>query len=404
MTIYKESPKKKGYEFLNQNIYSNPQFAEGVKKYAEGGALEGTNYVYVAGNGTSEENGEELKVAYDLAKTMLPSATNRITVIVAPGNYKFLTKFVMDTEFIDLVSLTGNADVIFDLNVEDPFEFDDDTYDVLTISECLLIDVDNVYVKGIKGKFYLSPNFNNYWGEGEDYILPIQVSNDLNIIVENCVGGPFSFGGDFTFGLNSIIVSGTFINCQGNESSFGSHGIASGIFTNCKGSYLSFGGGNIASGIFTDCVSSSDGSFGGYGIANGTFINCQGNESSFGSNNTASGIFTNCTGNSMSFGGNGGIASGTFNNCQSLGYGSFGQNGAASGIFTNCISGNLSFGNNGIASGIFTNCIGGFYSWNTIYLTGQLYYCRLTSDIFPTVSTGGRTYYCIDGNGNTNNQ
>jgi hypothetical protein len=37
-------------------------------------------------------------------------------------------------------------------------------------------------------------------------------------------------------------------------------------------------------------------------------------------------------------------------------------------------------------------------------LTGKLFFCIKTSGTFKTVSGGGRTYYCIDGNGNTNNQ
>ncbi|MDV7399068.1 hypothetical protein RZS08_47100, partial [Arthrospira platensis SPKY1] len=115
----------------------------------------------------------------------------------------------------------GNKDVIFDLQgIIDPFIYDEN-FNITDISECLLIDADNVYVKGIKGKFYLSPEWDNYWGVGEDYPLPIQVGNNLpNIIIENCEGGIFSFGGDITFGNNPITVSGTFDNCIGGVASF----------------------------------------------------------------------------------------------------------------------------------------------------------------------------------------
>jgi len=37
-------------------------------------------------------------------------------------------------------------------------------------------------------------------------------------------------------------------------------------------------------------------------------------------------------------------------------------------------------------------------------LSGKLYYCRLTYGTFKTVSLGGRTVLCIDGNNNQNNQ
>jgi len=268
------------------------------------GELSGTNYITVKANGTPIENATELQSAYDLAKTMSPTGPtsgSRFTIIASPGEYQFPSTFVMDTEYIDLVSLTGNTDVIFDLQgITDPFETDISSN---PISECLLINTDNVYVKGIKGKFYLSPNWDAYFSEGEDYILPIQISNNLpNIIVENCEGGVFSFGGDITSGLSPITLSGTFINCVGGPISFGGYGTASGTFTDCVGGDYSLGGQGTASGTFTDCV-----------------------------------------------------------------------------------GGNNSFGGD-------------------LALTGKLYYCRLTTGTFQTVSGGGRTYYCIDGNGNTNNQ
>jgi hypothetical protein len=55
---------------------------------------------------------------------------------------------------------------------------------------------------------------------------------------------------------------------------------------------------------------------------------------------------------------------------------------------------------------VFTNCIGGASSFDgaSATLTGKLYYCRLTSGTFKTVSGSGITRYCIDGNGDTNNQ
>jgi hypothetical protein len=71
----------------------------------------------------------------------------------------------------------------------------------------------------------------------------------------------------------------------------------------------------------------------------------------------------------------------------------------------NCQGGDYSFGGFGTASGVFTNCIGGNLSFGKIgILNGFLYYCRLTLGTFQTVSGGGRTVLCIDGNNNQNNQ
>ena len=297
-----------------------------------GVTLEGTQYVFVTANGTDSENAVQLQDAYDTAQTMSPSASNRVKVICGPGNYNFSTDFVMDVQYIDLVSLDGNRSVIFN--------------GTGTIS----ITANDVFVKGVDT---LAKNFT--------------VATNLTLLkVENCVGGDFSFAGAAT-------ASGTFINCTGGDASFGGSfpGTASGIFTNCVGGVGSFGSGN---------------------------------------NRLASGTFTNCVGGDTSFGGSGGIASGTFTNCVS-GFSSFGYNGTASGTFTDCKGGDNNFGGNGTASGVFTNCQGGNGAFGaddglggTGTLTGKLYYCRLTSGTFQTVSLGGITRLCIDGNDLENNQ
>jgi hypothetical protein len=94
-------------------------------------------------------------------------------------------------------------------------------------------------------------------------------------------------------------------------------------------------------------------------------------------------VFTNCTGGDYSFG------------ITSLG------------TFTNCTAGINSFGGNGTSSGIFTSCVGGEYSFGGDLmgtLSGKLFYCRLTLGTFATVSGSGKTVYCVDGNGDPNNQ
>lgn len=308
-----------------------------------GGGLAGTQYLYVAGEGNPLENGVELQTAYDTLKTMVPSANNILTLVVAPGEYKFPSTFIMDTKYINLVSLTGNSDVIFDIDIVDPFVVSG--YNITNVSYCLSVEDDFIFVKGVRGKLRQSIQFNNYWGEGTDYILPINVNSNLSqSTLENCIGGWFSFGGDFTFYANPPIVTSTFINCKSGWYSFGSAATgstAAGTFINCQSSGWSFGQQGIASGYFENCKGTA--SFGREGEAAGTFINCTDNGSGFG--RIASGIFTNCVGSNASFGGFGG--------------------------------------------GV---------------LTGKLFYCRLRTGLFQTVSSGGRTYYCVDGNGDPNNQ
>jgi hypothetical protein len=331
-----------------------------------GGGLEGTNYIYVMANGTDTDNAAELQAAYTAAQALSPSLTNRITIVCGPGNYNFdSTAFVMDTEYIDLVSLDGNRSIIF--NSADP-------------GGTIDITANDVFVKGV------DVGTNTF-----------TIGDDLSLLkVENCKGGKDSFSG--------VTVSGTFTNCVGGDSSFGSNGTASGTFNYCIGGDSSFGGySGTASGLFSNC-SGGRYTFGTFGTASGTFNYCTGADSSFGSGGTASGTFTNCTGGSDSFGSSGGTADGIFTNCIG-GYYSFGGNGTADGTFTNCVGGDGSFGSEGTVSGTFTNCQGGEYSFGGLgTLSGKLYYCRLTFGTFQTVSGGGITRLCLDGSDVENNQ
>lgn len=264
-----------------------------------GGGLEGTNYVYVTANGTDVENAAELQTSYNTAKTLSPSATNRITIVAGPGKYNFgSTIFTMDTQYIDLVSLDGNRSVVFNAT------YNGSNPDYGSIS----ITANNVFVKGVDVGTKL-----------------FRIATNLNLIkIENCKGGEASFGGWWDE-VSPPVVSGTFIDCDGGQYAFGGSGAT----------------------------------------ASGTFVNCTGAADSYGESGTASGLFTNCISTTRSFG----------------------ARGSANGTFTNCIGGENSFG----------NAVGGT-------LTGRLFYCRLTSGTFKTVSGGGRTYYSIDGNGDTNNQ
>jgi len=255
------------------------------------GGLEGTNYLLVTADGTDIENAAALQAAYITAQSMSPSATNRITVIAAPGNYNFQsTAFTMSTQYIDLVSLDGNRSIIFNSS---------------NASGTISITANDAFVKGVDT---LTKAFN--------------IANNLNLLkVEKCKGGDSSFG-------ILVTVSGTFTECINMSSGF--FGIASGTFIDCTGSFGLFG---TASGTFINCT----GDFGSaaiYAEASGTFINCTGGDDSFGgSNGTASGTFFNCRAGVRSF--SKGNATGIFNNCIA-GADSFGKLGTLSGKLYYC--------------------------------------------------------------------
>ena len=238
----------------------------------------GTNYVNVLGISTPIDNGTELQAAYTTAKTMTPSSTNRITVVISPGNYYLSTALTLDTQYIDIVSLTGNSDVI-----------------ILSDTLTLVVDIkaNNILVKGLRTSKTI-----NVTGDNLNFL-----------VVEKCIAGANSFGYS-----TPVILSGTFIDCEA-LSGFG------GIVTNTNGTFIrckltgsgnnGFGRWSDASGIFTDCQTVS-GSFGYGGTlgATGTFRRCISiGGASF---QKAAGNFYNCEGyGNVSFSG----PSGNLYNC-----------------------------------------------------------------------------------------
>jgi hypothetical protein len=410
--------------------------------------LRGENYIVVYGNNTDiAQNGVELINKYDYAKTTTPfgqglSNTNRFTVLVAPGKYYNASpavfpladgQFEFSTDYVDVVSLTGNPDVFLSG-----------------------ISVGGLsYIKGMNTSEAISLG-----GVQAGFNL---IDSKPNQKIENCIGGNYSFGWggnvDGTFinciggsgsfasvttttppmgitDLGTGNIGGIFINCEAGSNSFGNYTVMTGAnnltgtFTNCKAGSSSFGndqfimGGTTLSGLFTNC-SAGPGSFGGgqSSILAGTFTNCNGGFNSFGGD--TSGVFNNCESGDYSFSSSGKVASGIYTNCKAGNY-SFGPGGgvnatgiftyckagsdsfgSGTGTFTNCEAGDYSFGASNLADGIYNKCIAGSNSFGTNMgpsISGQLYFCRLTSGTFQTVTGAGKTVYCVDGNGDPNNQ
>lgn len=310
-----------------------------------GGANEwtgGTNYILVKAEGTDIENATELLSAYQEAISLTSSSANTITIIAAPGYYNFSSStFNMNEEYINLVSLDGNRSVVFNTTL------DDSTFSARTEGG-INITANNVFVKGVDVQ---TKNFT--------------IGDNLNqVIVENCRGGDFSFGG-VPITETELIVGGTYINCEGGDLSFGGNGEAIGNFTNCVGGEESFG-----------FISSS-----------GNFINCQGGDFSFAFAGILDGNFENCKGGDLSFG--------------SVAVFVIGSN------TKNCQSGEGSFGfGSFILNSTFENCVGGFGSFGGSYDTtneGKFYNCRLTDGTFDTPTLDGFIILGIDGNNNIQN-
>ena len=234
--------------------------------------LSGSNYVFVEANGTPTQNGLALSTSYVQAKASSPSATNRIAILASPGKYTFASNFTLDTQYIDVVSLTGECDVL------------------VTGSGTIAVTANDVYVRGIDVD---TKNFT--------------VVDNLPLLkVKNCKGGDYSFGGQLnpiqgSQPLNPILVNGTFTDCEGGDFSFAGNGMAYGTFTNCVGGDSSFG--YYCDGIFTNCVA-GDFSFGGdMGYINGTMENCTAGDNSFTpvGNINSTAVLDNCVGGLNSF-------------------------------------------------------------------------------------------------------
>jgi hypothetical protein len=272
--------------------------------------LSGSNYLLVEANGTPTQNALFLSASYTAIKNLTLTSTNRFSLLVAPGRYQFASDFILDTEYIDVVSLTGERDIL------------------ITGSNTISITANDVYVRGIDVD---TKNFT--------------IADDLPLLkLKNCKGGDLSFGGTVnpTPGnppITQILVNGTFINCEGGDLSFAGNGIASGIFENCIGGESSFGY-DIIGGTFINCKG-GDFSFGGAeGDIDGHFENCTGGEGSF----TVTGIILEdtilkeCTGDLYSFASNGFIE-GKLYNCR-LTSGSFTPNVQGNGDIVLSIDGN----------------------------------------------------------------
>jgi hypothetical protein len=286
-------PNAKGTTLTWQDLdYSLLFLSESIDS-ANNDILSGSNYLFVKADGTPSQNATELSASYVQAKASSPSATNRISILASPGKYTFASNFTLDTQYIDVVSITGECDVL------------------VTGSGTIQVTANDIYVRGI------NVDVKNFLVTAS---LPL-------LKVKNCKGGDYSFGGYPPPAVGAFVFPGytiasTFIDCVGGDYSFAGNGSAYGSFTNCVG---------------------GDYSFGSY--CDGTFINCTAGDYSFAYGaDIEGGKLQNCTAGDYSFATIGNIISGaTLNNCIG-GLDSFAQGiNSITGTLVGCILTNGSF-------------------------------------------------------------
>jgi hypothetical protein len=162
--------------------------------------LRGTNYLTVLAQGTPIENGQELISAFNTAKAMTPngsplSRTNRVTIYIASGYFDMDEaingQFVINTSFIDFVSLSGEKDVYLS------------SIEVLSNAS---IGID-ILINGI------DITINGYYTD-KAFAVASSGATFENIVIKNCKGGRYSFG---AFGSG---FRGLYENCIGGNYSF----------------------------------------------------------------------------------------------------------------------------------------------------------------------------------------
>lgn len=301
--------------------------------------LNGTNYVMVYGTGTELENGIEFANAYDAAKTMprylgsLSTAnpisynvykgqtfydtenedyyichtnytanvgslndksiaiveskakSTHTTIIVAPGAYEFARPFIHNADNVNIVSLTGNRDVIFKST---------------NGTGAILVATPTTYIKGINT---LTSGFSVIGGLG-------------NIVIENCKGGDNSFGqyeeslmgtfidceaGNNSFGIgDGELINCKFIRCKAGNNSFGYECNMQSTVIDCEAGNNSFGSsplnGYANTSTYIRCIAGVD-SFGAYGTLTGEIINCKLTSGTFTTPTGAGKIYNSIDGN-----------------------------------------------------------------------------------------------------------
>ena len=258
------------------------------------------NTLIVSGSKTPAENAKELSSVYAIAKLMRPnganlSSTNRVKILIKPGQYVFGSAiqaaadpiFTIDTQYIDLLSYTGEADVCID---------------------GFYVKANDVKIRGLKS--YLLDINDDRW-------MLLLNSNLDKLVMENCHSSNYGFVTKTR--IITDIVNGTFIKCTARMYSFGFKSTASGTFTDCTSKDQSFGALGFASGTFIRCKSANVLCFGSYygGTASGYFEDCKGGDYSFGGmNGSFTGKAVRCIAGEDSFGKNG--DTGTLINCELL--------------------------------------------------------------------------------------
>lgn len=265
-----------------------PQGATGAAGPIGPTGIAGVSGGFDASNIIFAKVGDDLRNKYNqaaaLATAIGATATNRVALVIMPGNYSLSATWNINTEFVDVIGLgssSKNPKVIISI----------------IASTAINVTANDVRIIGLS---VYSPSF------------PITISNNKPLqYFQNCT----SLGNGKSFGnaTSSQAFNGTFVNCSAvngfSYSDFGANVNAAGTYINCSvvngfGWSQTAGGGErtaTASGTFIKCNATTGfaGSNGSASTASGTFIECTAT-TGFGRRNFT-GIAKNCIGGTNSF-------------------------------------------------------------------------------------------------------
>lgn len=222
----------------------------------------GSAYVIVEVTDSPTQNGANLKAAYDEGKTATPNGaprttTNRFTVFLPPARYDLgASALVVDYNDIDLVGLGPDPqmqtilrnDIVIQQTAGGPH------FENLRI-ECTrntgMLPLTDAATAAYFPEDYMSDTKirNCHFVSDGLHAWSMRVCTPYGGTYERCKAtGNYAFGG----GVGGD-ATGTFIDCEAGEHSFGIS--ANGNFTRCKGGANSFAGeGGTFSGTMTHCT------------------------------------------------------------------------------------------------------------------------------------------------------
>jgi hypothetical protein len=171
---------------------------------------------------------------------------NRRTVILAPGKHTLTAKLTLDTDYVNIVSLSTNPDdtiVIGTIASSALVEQTADTINLLgfTITNESTTAPIGFYQNAAASNVNSVYRYMDFYTPGDSCYAGDKLNGNITGRFERCVGGNESFGGCGGRGM-PIDVTAVFIDCEAGYKSYAIGYECAGTFIRCTGGDHCFGG------------------------------------------------------------------------------------------------------------------------------------------------------------------